>query len=69
MQVFVVTNDIPSAITKEELIKTMEDGRDLQKLIFACIRKKFIDHSAVDVKVYSGVFNKLTVVKGLVLAP
>ena len=66
MRVFVVANDIPSAIIKEELIKAMDDDRELQKLI-ACIHKKFIYHRAVDVKVHSGVFNKLTVVKGLVL--
>ena len=46
---FMVTSDIPCAISKDELVKATENDKELQKL-FTCIRKKEIDHRDPDMK-------------------
>ena len=53
---FVVASDIPWAISKEELVKAMENDEELQKLI-TCIRKKKIGHKDPGMKAYSSLFN------------
>ena len=64
--IFVIENDIPKAISKEEIIVSKGNERELQKLI-KCVEEKSIDHKDVDMRKYSNVFNELTVVDGLVL--
>ena len=63
---FVSENDIPKAISKEEIIVSTENDRELQKLI-KCVEEKSIDHKDADLRKYSNVFNELAVVDGLVL--
>ena len=41
--VFVIENDIPKAISKEEIIVSTGNDRELQKLI-KCVEEKSIDH-------------------------
>ena len=62
---FLIENDIPKAIIKEETVSAGND-RELQKLI-KCVEKKSIDHKDTDLRKYSNVFNELAVVDGLVL--
>ena len=63
---FVIENDIPKAISKEEIIVSTGNDRELQKLI-KCVEEKSIDHKDADLRKYSNVFNELAVVDGLVL--
>ena len=63
---FVSENDIPKAISKEEIIVSTGNDRELQKLI-KCVEEKSIDHKDEDLRKYSNVFNELAVVDGLVL--
>ena len=63
---FVVTSDIPRAISKDELVKATENDEELQKLI-TFIREKKIDHKDPGMKAYSSLFDELTVAEGLVL--
>lgn len=62
----VIENDIPKAISKEEIIVSTGNDRELQKLI-KCVEEKSIDHKDADLRKYSNVFNELAVVDGLVL--
>ena len=62
---FLIENNIPKAIIKEETVSAGND-RELQKLI-KCVEKKSIDHKDTDLRKYSNVFNELAVVDGLVL--
>ena len=63
---FVIENDIPKAISKEEIIVSTENDRELQKLI-KCVGEKNIDLRDADLRKYSNLFNELAVVDGLVL--
>ena len=63
---FIVSSDIPRAISKEELIKATDDDRELQN-VNRCIREKRFDHGNKDMQVYANVSKVLTVVEGLVL--
>ena len=63
---FVTENVIPKAISKEEIIVSTGNDRELQKLI-KCVEEKSIDHKDADLRKYSNVFNELAVVDGLVL--
>ena len=62
---FVIENDIPKAINKEEIIVATGNDRELQKLI-RCVEETSIDHKDADLRKYSNVFNELAVVDGLV---
>ena len=63
---FVIENDIPKAISKEEIIVSTGNDRELQRLI-KCVEEKSIDNKDADLRKYSNVFNELAVVDGLVL--
>ena len=62
----VIENDIPKAISKEEIIVSTANDRELQKLI-KCVEDKSLDHKDADLRKYSNVFNELAVVDGLVV--
>ena len=63
---FIIENDIPEAISKKEVIVSMGNDRELQKLI-KCVEEKSIDHKDTDMRKYCNVFNELAVVGGLFL--
>ena len=46
---FVIENDIPKAISKEEIIVSTGNDRELQKLI-KCVEEKSIDHKDADLR-------------------
>ena len=46
------------AISKEEIIVSTGNDRELQKLI-QCVEEKCIDHKDADMRKYSNVFNEL----------
>ena len=63
---FIIENDIPEAISKEEIIVSTGNDRELQKLI-ECVEEKSIDRKDTDMRKYCNVFNQLAVVDGLFL--
>jgi len=63
---FIIENNIPEAISKEEIIVSTGNDRELQKLI-KCVEEKSIDHKDTDIRKYCNVFNELAVVDGLFL--